>query len=78
MTTPSRAKQDQAFWSIVQDLRWRLDDRAAGTFSQHEPEFEYGAGAGVRPQLSIPSWATHAVVFALGGIAIALVATFLR
>lgn len=73
----SRAKQDQEFWSIVADLRWRLDEGHVGQIPQHEPEFMHGAG--VRPQrLSIPSWVTHAAVLVLGVAALALVVTLLR
>ncbi len=60
-----RMRQDQQFWHIVKDLRWKLDDHNGG-IPAGEPEFGYG---GTR---SFPAWSTHLVAFLLGGIAFGL------
>ena len=59
----TRTRQDQAFWHIVKDLHWRLDDGSGGTPPPHEPEFDHGGGGSVWPK-----WATHLIAFLLGGL----------
>ncbi len=61
-----RMRQDQQFWHIVKDLRWKLEDGNHGTFPPGEPEFGYGGGR------SAPMWASHVAAFLLGGIAFGL------
>ena len=61
-----RMRQDQQFWHIVKDLRWKLDDNNGG-LPPAEPEFGYGPG---RRRVSM--LATHLAAFLLGGIAFAL------
>jgi len=56
-------RQDEQFWQVVQNLRWKLDDGSTGGFPPHEPEFDHGGGGG-----GWPRWATHVVAFLLGGI----------
>lgn len=63
-----RVRQDQQFWHLVKDLRWKLDDADAGRLPPGEPEFGYGGGDGS----SVPSWATHAVAFLAGGVVFGL------
>ena len=59
----TRTRQDQAFWHIVKDLHWRLDDGSGGPPPPEEPEFDHGGGGGVWPK-----WATHMIAFLLGGL----------
>ena len=59
----ARQHQDQAFWHIVQDLHWRLDDGSGGPPPPGESEFDHGGGGGVWPV-----WATHVIAFLLGGL----------
>jgi hypothetical protein len=59
----TRTRQDQAFWHIVKDLHWRLDDGSGGPPPPSEPEFDHGGGGGVWPK-----WATHVIAFLLGGL----------
>jgi hypothetical protein len=61
-------RQDQQFWHIVKDLRWKLDDRNNGGIPSGEPEFGYGG----RRRIAVPLWATHIVSFLLGGIGFGL------
>jgi hypothetical protein len=63
-----RMRQDQQFWHIVKDLRWKLEDNANGMFPSGEPEFGYG----VRNRSGLPRWASHVVAFLLGGLTFAL------
>ncbi len=59
----TRTRQDEKFFSIVQDLHWRLDDGSGGPPPPSEPEFDHGGGGGVWPR-----WATHVIAFLLGGL----------
>ncbi len=59
----ARVRQDEQFWQVVQDLRWKLDDGSGGGLPPQEPEFDHGGGGG-----GWPRWATHIVAFLLGGI----------
>ena len=59
----TRSRQDEKFFSIVQDLHWRLDDGSGGPPPPSEPEFDHGGGGGVWPR-----WATHVIAFLLGGL----------
>ena len=67
-----RMSQDQAFWRIVQDLSWKLDDGRSGPPPAAEPEFTHGG----RPPRTVPTWTTHVIAFVLGALcwALALVA----
>jgi len=60
----TRSQQDQAFWEVVRDLHWRLDDGSRGGAPPSEDEFSHGGGRG-----AWPTWATHVVAFLLGGLA---------
>jgi hypothetical protein len=60
-----RMRQDQQFWHIVKDLRWKLEDGNHGNRPPDEPEFGYGGGRGGH----VSPWASHAIAFLLGGIA---------
>jgi hypothetical protein len=59
-----RTRQDHAFWLIVKDLHWKLDDGSGGGTPPDEPDFDHsGGGGGVWPK-----WATHVIAFLLGGL----------
>lgn len=58
----TRTKQDTAFWQIVKDLEWRLDD---GGDPPPPADLEGSGGGGGG---SWPRWATHLIAFLLGGI----------
>lgn len=65
MSSP-RMRQEQLFWHIVKDLRWKLDDGNNG-FPAGEPEF------GFRPNRpAIAMWVTHVAAFLLGAVAFGL------
>lgn len=59
----TRSREDQKFWSVVQDLHWRLDDGSGGSPPPAEDEFDHGGGGG-----AWPTWATHLIAFLLGGL----------
>jgi hypothetical protein len=59
-------RQDQQFWHIVKDLRWKLEDNNNG-LPPAEPEFGYGAG-----RRTLPMWATHLAAFVLGALTFGL------
>jgi hypothetical protein len=61
-----RMRQDQQFWHIVKDLRWKLDDNNRG-LPPAEPEFGYGGG---RRLLHV--WASHLAALILGAITFGL------
>lgn len=58
-----RSRRDAEFFSIVQDLHWRLDDGSGGSPPPAKPEFDKGPGGS-----AWPAWATHLIAFLLGGI----------
>jgi hypothetical protein len=62
-----RMRQDQQFWHIVQDLRWKLDDNNHGKMTPLEPEFGYGPA-----RFTLPLWGSHLVAFLLGAVALGL------
>ena len=66
-----RMSQDEAFWRIVKDLNWKLDDGRAGPPPPGDPEFSHG-GKGSPMLPSLPVWATHLIVFVLGGLSLAV------
>lgn len=59
----TRTRRDTAFWEIVKDLHWRLDDGSGGSPPPGKPEFSKGGGGGAWPR-----WATHVIAFLLGGL----------
>jgi hypothetical protein len=59
-------RQDQQFWHIVKDLRWKLEDNDRG-LPPGEPEFGYGGG---RRLLHV--WVSHVATFILGAITFGL------
>lgn len=59
----TRNRQDAAFWEVVKDLHWRLDDGSGGPPPPGGPEFYKGGGGGAWPR-----WATHLIAFLLGGL----------
>lgn len=59
----TRTRRDSAFFEIVKDLHWRLDDGSGGPPPPSEPEFDKGGGGGAWPK-----WATHMIAFLLGGL----------
>jgi hypothetical protein len=59
----TRTRRDEAFWEVVQDLNWRLDDGSGGPPPPSQDEFDHGGGGGVWPK-----WATHLIAFLLGGL----------
>jgi hypothetical protein len=59
----TRTRRDAAFWEIVEDLHWRLDDGSGGPPPPAKPKFDKGGGGG-----AWPVWATHLIAFLLGGI----------
>ena len=62
-----RMSHDQAFWRIVKDLNWKLDDGRSGPPPPGDPEFIHGASAArARPLLSRS--ATHVAAFLLGAL----------
>ena len=63
MLTLTRTRHDKAFFDIVKDLHWRLDDGSGGPPPPAKPEFYKGGGGGAWPK-----WATHLIAFLLGGI----------
>jgi hypothetical protein len=63
VTTRTRTRRDAAFWQIVKDLHWRLDDGSAGPPPPAKPEFYKGGGGSAWPR-----WATHVIAFLLGGL----------
>jgi hypothetical protein len=60
----TRTRRDEAFWEVVQDLHWKLDDGSGGgSHPPPEDEFDHGGGGSVWPK-----WATHLIAFLLGGL----------
>lgn len=59
----TRTRRDSAFFEIVKDLHWRLDDGNGGPPPPSKPEFYRGGGGGAWPR-----WATHLIAFLLGGL----------
>jgi len=59
----TRTRRDTAFWEIVKDMHWRLDDGSGGPPPPAKPEFHKGGGGGAWPK-----WATHMIAFLLGGL----------
>jgi hypothetical protein len=60
----ARTRRDEAFWEVVSDLHWKLDDGSGGgSHPPPEDEFDHGGGGGVWPK-----WATHLIAFLLGGL----------
>ena len=59
----TRTRRDAAFWEVVQDMHWRLDDGSGGPPPPASPEFDKGGGGS-----AWPAWATHLIAFLLGGL----------
>ena len=60
-----KMSHDQAFWRIVKDLNWKLDDGRTGPPPPGDPEFVHGASA-VRIKPLLSRFTTHFIAFALG------------
>jgi hypothetical protein len=61
--------QDEQFWNVVRDLKWKLDDGKGGP-PPDEPEFHHGRRRFRRPRI-LPVWVSHAVAFVFGGAIVA-------
>lgn len=57
--------QDQQFWDVVKDLKWKLDDGKGGPLPD-EPEFHHGRRRWRGPRI-LPSWVAQVIAFVFGG-----------
>ena len=65
--------QDQQFWDVVKDLKWKLDDGKGGP-PPDEPEFHHGRRRWRAPRI-LPFWVVQAVAFVFGGAIVGVALT---